>query len=550
MGSLAIAPGSILLGKYRVESVLGEGGMGVVFRARHIELDEIVAIKVLSQEMAISAETFARFAREAKAAARLKSPHVVRVTDVGKLPDGLPYMVMELLDGYDLSHAVRRNGPLPPPTAADYMIQVCEALTEAHELGIIHRDLKPSNLFVTLREDGTQSIKVLDFGIAKVDSAIDFSLTRTSSVLGTPGYMSPEQLRSSRTVDHRTDIWALGIVLYQLLEGRRPFDAEQFSELCLKIGVDAPPPLERAPPALAAIVLRCLAKRPEDRFQSVAELAVALRPFAGDPVAAAHEIDRMDRMMRSSARRLSSPSTPTPSTPHGRLDAATAGANGAPFDPDDIGDAVTTPANQRSSPIAATSTGAPADRAMAFEAATRNAPPRAPDGLSVGAPSKARAFPAYATADHAGASMAPSATPAPRRWRFLIPAISVFALSLGAAAAVFSQRASSSDVGGPAERPVPPIVLPPIVEAQPPVVTTPPPVDAAIETASEQPINEPLHGAGSASVDVVGRKPTRRPAEKRTPKPPSRTGSGAGTSSGTGADSSVKCDPFVSRHGC
>jgi serine/threonine-protein kinase len=309
--AVAIAPDTVLLGKYRIERVLGRGGMGVVVRARHIDLDEVVAIKLLRGDEVITHEMFARFAREAKAAAKLKSRHVVRVTDVGRLDDGMPYMVMELLEGLDLSQTVRTKGPLEVGVAAQMIIQACEALAEAHALGIVHRDVKPSNLFVVARPDrALPLLKVLDFGIAKAPESMDFSLTKTASVLGTPAYMSPEQLRSSRGVDARSDIWALGVVLYEIIEGRRPFEAEQFSELILKIGVDAPNPVTRMAPPMHDIVMKCLAKDPQERYQRVSDLAVALAPFTADHAAAQHGIEEMLRLQASAALMSLDPQTP------------------------------------------------------------------------------------------------------------------------------------------------------------------------------------------------------------------------------------------------
>ena len=313
MGSLALAPNRVLLGKYRIEAVLGRGGMGVVVRARHVTLDEVVAIKLLGDDMALTAETFARFEREAKAAARLKSEHVVRVSDVGRLDDGMPYMVMELLDGRDLSQLVKAEGPLAPSIAANLMIQVCEVLVEAHAHGIVHRDMKPSNVFLITRDTGLPFVKVLDFGIAKAPEADGLALTRTSAVLGTPDYMSPEQLRSSRSVDARSDVWALGVSLYEVMEGRRPFTGETAFELCFKISDEPAEPMQRTPPAIAAIVMRCLAKKPEDRYQSALELAVALAPFAADRQAAHNDVDRMQRASGQS------PPTPPPQI-EGRFD--------------------------------------------------------------------------------------------------------------------------------------------------------------------------------------------------------------------------------------
>jgi serine/threonine-protein kinase len=280
--------GEVIAGKYRVERLLGQGGMGVVLAGRHVHLEEQVAIKLMLSEAAFSSEAVARFLREAKAAARLESAHVARVSDVGTLPDGRPYMVMEYLDGADLSQVLAQSGPLPIQDAVDYVLQASEAIAEAHSIGIVHRDLKPSNLFLTRRRDRTPHVKVLDFGISKVANAAGSgsdAMTRTSAMMGSPLYMSPEQMTSVRDVDGRSDIWALGIILYELLGGRPPFEGETLPQVCALVlqGQAAPLASRRydIPPELDAVVARCLAKSADHRFRDVAALATALRPFAG-----------------------------------------------------------------------------------------------------------------------------------------------------------------------------------------------------------------------------------------------------------------------------
>lgn len=280
-----VSIGDVLAGKYRVEGVLGAGGMGVVVAATHVHLDQRVALKFLLPESLESEQVVARFKREARAAVRLRSEHVARVIDVGELTSGAPYMVMELLEGRDLGDLITEDGPQPVEKAVDYVLQACEAVAEAHALGIIHRDLKPSNLFLTSRVDHRPLVKVLDFGISKVSNpGEELSLTSTAEVVGTPHYMSPEQLRAAKLADARSDIWALGAILYELLSGHVPFAAETLTQLCALVLQDPPRPLQElrgdVPPELVAIVERCLEKEPSRRFQSVAELAEALDPFA------------------------------------------------------------------------------------------------------------------------------------------------------------------------------------------------------------------------------------------------------------------------------
>ncbi|HTQ08073.1 MAG TPA: serine/threonine-protein kinase [Polyangiaceae bacterium] len=285
-----VQPGATVAGKYRVDRVLGVGGMGVVVAAHDALLDRRVAIKFLSDAGAQNPEAVARFAREARSAARIESEHVARVIEVGTLESGAPYMVMEYLDGTDLSRRVSEQGPLPVAEAVDYVLQACEAIAEAHALGIIHRDLKPANLFLTRRADGSTFVKVLDFGISKAaantsSSAPELSLTKTAAVMGSPLYMAPEQMRSTRQVDARTDIWAIGVILHELVSGKMPFEASAMPELCAMVLTEPPTPLRtdcpHAPPALAAVVERCLEKEPAQRFANLAELTqtlVALAP--------------------------------------------------------------------------------------------------------------------------------------------------------------------------------------------------------------------------------------------------------------------------------
>ncbi|HET7502489.1 MAG TPA: serine/threonine-protein kinase [Kofleriaceae bacterium] len=311
--------GVTLLGKYRVEKVLGRGGMGVVLKVRHVHLGEELALKVLLPENAISQEVTARFLREAQSAVRLRGEHIARIIDVGVLPEGLPFIVMEYLAGTDLSGELTRRGTLPPGEAVDYVLHACEALAEAHANQIVHRDIKPANLFLTTRPDGTPTIKVLDFGISKAPLNVSEMVTRTEIVMGTPGYMSPEQMRASRDVDVRTDIWALGVVLYECLCGRRPFVGESFSAIVLMAGTQPPPPMSaRIPRGLQAAVLRCLEKERGARFPSIAALAAALGPFARNQHEATTIVERtsliVQRPRRDGGYSAASPPPASPTT--------------------------------------------------------------------------------------------------------------------------------------------------------------------------------------------------------------------------------------------
>ncbi len=284
--------GQVVAGKYEIERVLGRGGAGIVVAARNLDLDEPVALKFLRPDVAELPEVVARFAREAKAAVSIKNEHVCKVLDVGTLPPngdrpGAPYMVMEYLEGRDLYRVIRERGALPVAEAVEYVLQVCEALSFAHARGIVHRDVKPENIFLIESKEGLPYVKVLDFGISK--SALtahvpNESVIKTSSLLGTPAYMSPEQIRATTGVDARTDIWALGVVLYEILTAKAAFTADSVPQMAATILEQEPTSIRQLradiPAELAAVVNRCLAKDRNKRPRDVAELATALLPFA------------------------------------------------------------------------------------------------------------------------------------------------------------------------------------------------------------------------------------------------------------------------------
>jgi serine/threonine-protein kinase len=277
-----VSPGDVVGGRYVVEEVLGRGGMGIVVAARHEPLGHRVAMKLVRGSA--SAEAFERFTREARIIASLESEHVVRVTDFG-MHGAIPFMVMELLSGRDLRAELQLRESLPYSEAVDYVIQACDGLWAAHAKGVVHRDVKPGNLFLTTRPSGERVVKVLDFGVSKL--AVDDGapeLTRTSTMIGSPLYMSPEQVRDARNVDERADVWSLGIVLHKLIAGAAPFEGQTTSALCAAIAAD-PPTLLRAhaphvPPELEAVVARCLQKSRALRYPTVVALARDLLPFA------------------------------------------------------------------------------------------------------------------------------------------------------------------------------------------------------------------------------------------------------------------------------
>ncbi len=334
--AISVTAGAVLAGKYRVERELGIGGMGVVVEATHLHLDERVAMKLLLPSLIHDEEFKARFFREGRAAVKIRSEHVTRVLDVGALEDGQPYIVMELLEGQDLGRVIER-GALPIAVAVDYVLQAAHAIAEAHAAGIVHRDLKPSNLFLTHRGDGTPCVKVMDFGISKVvdPNKPDMSLTRTATVMGSPLYMAPEQMRSTRQVDARADVWALGTILYEFLAGKVPFDAATMPELCAMILQDPPPKLRARRPEiphdLEATVERCLSKRPDDRFASVAAFAASLAPFGSDEGRAlSTSIAKMVPRYPSSTPSLADVTGSQPSLPAARSSGGLAGARTEP----------------------------------------------------------------------------------------------------------------------------------------------------------------------------------------------------------------------------
>ena len=325
----SVREGDIIDGKYRVERVLGVGGMGVVVAAQHMQLDEKVALKFLLPEALSNPEAVARFVREARAAVKIKSEHVARVIDVGVLPNGAPYMVMEYLEGGDLAAWIEQRGALAVEQTVEFVLQACVAVADAHALGIVHRDLKPANLFCVRRSDGQLSIKVLDFGISKFTDARKAkaagSFTKTTAAIGSPVYMSPEQMRSARDVDAQADIWALGVILFELMSGHPAFQAESMVELAIQITNDPAPPIRtlrpEVPAGLEAVIAKCLEKDRARRYRNVAELALALAPFA--PKRARGTIERISGIIQAAG--LSQSALDLPPSPRGATTQLSAG---------------------------------------------------------------------------------------------------------------------------------------------------------------------------------------------------------------------------------
>ena len=290
---VALGPGAIVGGKYRIDGFLGSGGMGVVLSATHLELDAPVAIKIVRDDFAANEAIVSRLLFEARAVARMQSVHVVRVLDVARLPNGAPYVVMEKLRGADMAALLEQRTTIPPAEAIGYLLQACEGLSEAHGLGIVHRDLKPENLFLAVTPEGVV-LKILDFGISKnIGSAVRegrrTTLTKGGAAIGSPAYMAPEQILAAPNLDSRADIWSLGTILFELLTGRCPFEAETVALMYQKVlNEDAPSLLDFVPDApseLNTIIRLCLQKDPEERFQTVQELVMALRCLSRPVVA-------------------------------------------------------------------------------------------------------------------------------------------------------------------------------------------------------------------------------------------------------------------------
>ena len=350
--------GETIAGKYRLDGVIGEGGMGVVMGAFDLSLGRPVAIKFLASSRARREGATARFVREARAAASMQSEHVVRVFEVGSLPNGSPFIVMEFLRGGDLHQLLASRGPLPIQEAVDYVLQVTEALGEAHGRGIVHRDLKPQNLFLTQSTDGSPCVKVVDFGISKAIDESAPNLTATDTVMGTPLYMSPEQVRSLKNVDHRTDIWSMGAILFELVTRTPLWDAPSASALCAMIAMDAPVPLRArrpdAPPGLEAVILQCLNKDAAGRYPDVAALANALAPFGSDR--GRQSATRTARVVHSSRGGdlvVSVPSSPAsdPNAPTAGASTMGPGPQSLPYSPTAMGPPTGTPPPGMSGPL-------------------------------------------------------------------------------------------------------------------------------------------------------------------------------------------------------
>jgi serine/threonine protein kinase len=543
--SPSVVTGMMLAGKYRVEHVLGEGGMGIVLSATNEALRQRVAIKLLRSGALANAKALGRFEREARAAASLRSNHVARVLDVGKLEDGRPYMVMEHLEGRDLGDVIDHDVELPVGVAVDYVLQACEAVAEAHAAGIIHRDLKPKNLFLTRTVDGRPLVKVLDFGISKMeDAAEDMSLTRTTEIIGSPSYMSPEQLRASKGVDVRTDIWALGVILFELLTKKVPFLAVTVTELVAVVLTEPVPDLrldrKDVPVPLADAIYRCLAKKREDRFETVSDLVRAIAPF-GAPDDGDTTVDRVARVAAGSGRSLP-PSPTTGSNPHlGAILGRTPGTDPA------------MPSRRGTVPLAAGPHGSPASAGSGagigpsgFPEASGSAPPPASSArLNI----------------HGGTSVAWGETqvdrpmtnpPEPRRSRWPLVALGATAVLFVAAAStgafVYAKRsmASASSPASPTSLPTSPLATPPAAASM--VLPSgrkdlPPVADGTAAPVAPTAVEMPTALPSTRVPTADGRtRPGDPKGAAARPKPPAAGNAGT-TGAGTAATAGAPAPP-------
>jgi serine/threonine protein kinase len=338
--SMPFQPGEVIVGKYKAIRLIGTGGVGFVVSARHVGFDEVVALKFLRPEFASHAEAVMRFTIEARASFKIKSEHVARVLDVDTLADGTPFIVMELLEGSDLRSLLDRRRLLSVEDAVDCGLQVCEALAAAHMLGIIHRDIKPENLFLVGSSDDVDQLKVLDFGISKVALASNGRQTHpalTRIAVGTPPYMSPEQVRASSGLDARSDLWSLGCVLYECLTGTAPFDRLSLMQSCAAVLEEEPSPPRDLRPSIPVeledAVMRCLQKDATQRFADVALLAETIAPF-GSGRFAGYESRCRSFLNGEGPTRLSTPTPiaavlPIAQTAHTKATVAAAALSGA-----------------------------------------------------------------------------------------------------------------------------------------------------------------------------------------------------------------------------
>ncbi len=537
--------------------------MGVVAECTHLALNERVAIKMLRQDVLLDQDAVYRFLREAQAAVKLKSEYVARVSDVGTFENGVPYMVMEFLEGHDLGELLQQRGVLPVQWAVELILQTAEALAEAHSLNIVHRDVKPTNLFVTWRPDGSALIKVLDFGISKSPLGTDMNLTQTQSLLGTPAYMSPEQMRSARLVDTRTDIWSLGTVFYEILEGRRPFEAESFSEMCVKVAVDPPAPMVNTPPGLQQVILRCLAKSPEQRYASMAELGRDLVPYSQDPHGAQMLVDRMGRMLRRSG-------VATHDWDGGGT--GVGGSRGVPRMTGELGSGPVQSGPMRAQSPAPQQWGRGSDPAASpWQAKSdpnarpwHGSTPRGDGSQPFARPisDASQPFPRPASEEQS-AGYAGTTVSTARKSRLpllLILLAGVTAAGVGVGFYVTSNETKPVAAQPPADEPDQKVLLQPVAPATPPKVETPAVETPAVTDQKTPPVETKIEAKPATDTKKTGttkltktgtqRAGAQKATTQKTVKPAADDASAEQKKDEKPAEQKAPCNPFASMHGC
>jgi len=521
----AIEPGTVLLDKYRVQNNLGVGGMGVVVAAEHLQLGHKVAIKFLLPELTSNPMLMQRFVNEAKAATRINSEHVARVVDVGTLTgpeygeNGVPYMVMEYLEGKDLQVHVRTGKRFPVNEAIAYIAQAAEALAQAHKVNIIHRDIKPANLFLLEDSDGNKKVKVLDFGISKLldEQPQEMGLTKTTTVLGSGLYMSPEQMRSAKSVDFRTDIYSLGVCMYELLTGTQPFTAETFSELCVKVNIDPPTPIQKwrpdIPEPLAAVIAKAYARSPSDRYQTVQAFIAALLPYAGQ------HAPMLQQVQGVTAAEGQYPSTPPPALGTGALGTGPHAAIPLSMQPQAM----------RSGPHAAIPVSMLQSAAASVGAITQ-----APQTVTGhGVPVAPTPSPLQNNPTTAGAVTAHSAPTETRgKWRGVAIALSAIVLAAGATIALISSNNSPATASS-ANQPTPTATT---SAATPTATAEPEPTPSANATASAaSPGSSATASSATASAEPASSGAAPNASATASAATPATSGGPAASTSATAA---------------
>jgi serine/threonine-protein kinase len=552
-----MAPGDLVAGRYRFRRVIGEGAMGTVIAAHHELLDVPVAVKFLSLDLTRKQTAVERFLREARAVARLKSEHVARVMDVGTLPTGQPFIVMELLEGADLERRIVRERRLPVADSVDFVLQALEAIAHAHGAGIVHRDLKPANLFITIAPDGREMVKVLDFGIAKlVDSPnVDREGRRTGALtgehaaLGSPSYMSPEQVRDSGSIDQRADLWAMGAILYELLSGVPAFDGHSVAEIFGAILHSRPAPLSQhmeAPPprALEDVIVRCMEPDRDKRWADAAQLAKAIAPFGSGAWN-----DLVNRIEQTLARAAKTSGAELPHPAPARPGSESSGRSTSPDAPSSrnalakrlLGSRAssgsrTSPVRPQASPATPPASGAepaPSSPAASLDLTLDEAPTsngrtsdEAPTSHTVEeAPTPAE----HTSSDPAGAptlasdgsvpsrlrsEIAPDPPRSPRGSRKVLYGVAALVLAAGVALTYASLREApaAGNAIASASLPMPP--PPPVESLAPAPLPTESPSAVASATPPSAPTSSASPGAVSAPVRPLPARPSSPPARK------------------------------------